>query len=286
MNQLEPPPAPPAPTSGPCETWESPEAIAAVQAPELNEISGIVSSRKNPGLLWVHEDSGNTAQLFALNTRGDLIGTITLDVPAATDWEDLALGPCGLEECLFIADTGDNLAARQDASVLRLVEPTINGKEPFQLTVTPEQFLLRYPDGPQDVEALVVTPQGVPVLFSKRTDGTSRVFTFPLMDSAQTVELLALGTVSMGGTKGLAAAVTAADMLPDGSRFLLRAYLLALEFRPPQGDLTRLAEAEVVVVPAVLEAQGEAMGYENNVGGFWQVSEGQRPTLFYAACDE
>jgi hypothetical protein len=226
VNQLEPPPAP---LLGPCEAWENPDAIATVQLKTLNEISGIVSSRKNPGILWIHEDSGNTAQLFALNTRGDLIGTITIEGPAAKDWEDIAIGPCGAEDCLYIADTGDNLAVRQDASVFRLVEPTIKGKEPFQRSVTPEQFFFQYPDGPQDVEALVITPQGLPVLFSKRLDGTSRVFTFSVLDSTQTVELLALGTITMGGTKGLSAAVTAADMLPDGSRFLLRAYFMALE---------------------------------------------------------
>jgi hypothetical protein len=285
VNQLEPP-LPPTPLLGPCEAWENPDAIATVQLKTLNEISGIVSSRKNPGILWIHEDSGNTAQLFALNTRGDLLGTITIEGPAAKDWEDIAIGPCGAEDCLYIADTGDNLAVRQDASVFRLVEPTIKGKEPFQRSVTPEPFFFQYPDGPQDVEALAITPQGLPVLFSKRVDGTSRVFTFPVLDSTQTVELLALGTITMGGTKGLSAAVTAADMLPDGSRFLLRAYFMALEFRLPQGDLTHLKEAEVVSVPVALELQGEAIAYENNLGGFWQVSEGLNPTLFYAACSE
>jgi hypothetical protein len=286
VNLIEPPSTPPSPSSGPCEAWKNPTPIVTISIKKLNEISGIVSSRNNPGILWIHEDSGNSAQVFAINTRGDLIGTINIEGLAAKDWEDIAIGPCGTEDCLYVADTGDNLAVRQDASVFRLVEPTIKGKEPFRLTVTPEQFLLQYPDGPQDVEALAITPQGFPVLFSKRLDGTSRVFTFPVLDSTQVVELLDLGTINIGGAKGLPAAVTAADMLPDGSRFLLRAYLLALEFRLPQGDLTRLDEAKVVSVPAALELQGEAIAYENNQGGFWQVSEGQSPTLFYASCDE
>ena len=75
-------------------------------------------------------------------------------------------------------------------------------------------------------------------------------------------------------------------MLPDGSRVLVRTYFFAWEYRLPQGDLTRIAEAERISVPAALEFQGEAIAYENNQGGFWQISEGQRPTLFYAACDE
>jgi hypothetical protein len=273
-------PEPPTPNTGPCETWENPDSIATLNIKGLNEISGIVSSRKNPGVLWLHEDSGNTPTLFALNAQGDLIGTIQITNAPSIDWEDMAIGPCGADDCLFIADVGDNAAKRKNVSILRLIEPDLKGLTPFQLKITPEQFSFQYPDGPQDVEAMAITPQGMPVLFSKRQDGTSKVFLFSDLQSNPTQ----IATLNLG-KKGLAASVTAADMLPDGSRVLIRAYFLALEYRLPQADILQIESAEVVPVPTGLELQGESIAYENLQGGFWHISEGASPSLFYAACE-
>ena len=46
--------------------------VGTVMAPATREASGIVASRKNPGVLWVHNDSGDTARLFALSYTGKL----------------------------------------------------------------------------------------------------------------------------------------------------------------------------------------------------------------------
>lgn len=279
-------PTPPPPNTGPCEEWDSPETIVNLEIKGLNEISGIVSSRKNPGVLWIHEDSGNTNQIFAINAKGSLLATVTLEGFTNIDWEDIAIGPCGEEDCLYLADTGDNLAVRDDVSILRVIEPVISPNTSLSLGLVPEQFFFSYPDGPQDTEGLAVTPEGLPLLVTKRTDGTAKVYLFPALDSAQSVVVTLLGVIDTGrGILELPAAATAADLLPDGSRLLVRTYLFGWEYRLPDGDLTRIEEAEIVKVPVRLEGQGEAIAYENALGGFWQIPEGEKPTLTYAACD-
>jgi hypothetical protein len=57
------------------------------------EASGIVASRQNPGVLWVHNDSGAPPRVFAINARGDLLGICNVGGAKIRDWEDIAVGP-------------------------------------------------------------------------------------------------------------------------------------------------------------------------------------------------
>src|ERR1700749_448378 len=45
---------------------------------DLLEISGVAASRINPGVLYIHNDSGNPNQVYLTNGNGDNIGTLTL----------------------------------------------------------------------------------------------------------------------------------------------------------------------------------------------------------------
>ena len=44
--------------------------------PIINEASGIADSKKNPGKIWVEEDSGNPSQLHLLGRDGGVVKTI------------------------------------------------------------------------------------------------------------------------------------------------------------------------------------------------------------------
>src|SRR5687768_11047730 len=64
--------------------------IATIQHPAIKESSGIVASRKHPGILWTHNDKGNAAMLYAINKNGELVA----EFPVASvndDWEDIAI---------------------------------------------------------------------------------------------------------------------------------------------------------------------------------------------------
>src|SRR4029079_17930791 len=53
--------------------------------PALTEISGIHAAVHNPGIWWVHNDSGDSARVFALDATGAVRGTYALDGATALD---------------------------------------------------------------------------------------------------------------------------------------------------------------------------------------------------------
>lgn len=114
---------------------------ARVSHEPLTEISGIVKSRRYPGVYWVHNDSGDVPRLFAVRAAdgsallppwmageyyvgGKVEGKkeypgVQIDLAANFDWEDIAIDG----DTLYIADTGNNGNARRDLGVYVLTEP-------------------------------------------------------------------------------------------------------------------------------------------------------------------
>src|SRR5690606_16613699 len=59
----------PAPANS-CPTAAEPVRVGTVASSHVVEASGLVASRKQPDVLWVHNDSGNAATLYALGRDG------------------------------------------------------------------------------------------------------------------------------------------------------------------------------------------------------------------------
>ena len=57
--------------AGPCVVVQRPAML-----PEIPEASGLAISRRNPGIIWSHNDSGHATELFALQTsiHGEIVG--------------------------------------------------------------------------------------------------------------------------------------------------------------------------------------------------------------------
>jgi hypothetical protein len=261
--------------SGPCPTYGSAVAEGVVADAALDELSGLAVSRQNPGVLWTHEDSGGEAELYALDATGGTVATVHVNGVVNVDWEDLAIGACEAGWCLYIGDTGDLGAGRTDFTILVVAEPSLDGTPDW--TATPEERPFTYPDGAEDAEGLALTPDGDPLVVTKRADATAGLYRLP--PGADVLEHLA--DVSTGlATEDLTARATAADLWPDPPRLLLRTYLHLYEL-----DVTDLtAPTARTDVPFALELQGEAVAYDPLQGGFWQVAEGSHPTLYWTGC--
>ena len=74
----------------------------------VGEASGVAVSRRTPGILWSHNDSG-PASLFAFDTAGNAKGRVELTGVTVDDWEDLAIGQCPEGSCLYVADIGSSI---------------------------------------------------------------------------------------------------------------------------------------------------------------------------------
>src|SRR4051812_2424896 len=128
-----------------------------VQNNSVNEASGIAASRMNSNVLWTHNDSGDSARVFAMTTTGTNLGTYSFSGAGASDWEDIAVGPGPTlgAQYLYAADIGDNGASRSTVQIYRVLEPVVSDVQSPVSTSLSGVATLRfaYPDGARDAES-------------------------------------------------------------------------------------------------------------------------------------
>jgi hypothetical protein len=104
---------------------------------ELNEISGL--ALLNDSVLMGINDSGNSPDLFFMDTSGKILKKTRILNAQNTDWEDLTLDNRGY---LYIADVGNNLNNRRDLHFLKL-----SANDAFmQDTISAQEIRFNYPD--------------------------------------------------------------------------------------------------------------------------------------------
>jgi hypothetical protein len=266
--------------------------------PDLREDSGLAVSRTQPGVLWAHNDSGDTPTLYAIDEKGRLLAKVSVLDAEATDWEDIASGPCpedgATTHCLYIADTGNNSRAREVLTIYIVDEPLISGAEPGQsLSVKARSFRFRYPGGPEDTEAIALLPNGDVTIVSKGRTPTIAFFGFTRADivkalmSREILTATSQGDTGISPDQGLGRWVTAAAMSPDGMTLAVRTYseiyFYALEMTP-QGD--RWRDLRKPCFLGEIEPQGEAMDYldEKTLILGSETSQGRQGTLHRVQC--
>ena len=272
-----------------CTTFADPSQAGTVVDASLNEISGLAASRQNPGVLWVLEDHLAPNEVVAIDLAGNTLGRVVLEGTVNNDWEDVAVGPCGDVDCLFVGEIGDNEHDRSWHGVYRFPEPEVDPRGGLDLAVSAELFEYVFPDGQYDCEAMAILPDGRPVLFTKEYDtDQSTAYSFGAMNSASTSVLTRHGRFATGsGTEGAGAAVTAASVWADGATLLIRTYGHVWEFQlegPDSEGLDNLATATRVELTTGSERQGESISYDPNSRGFFTVSEDVNPPLWFNDC--
>jgi len=279
------------PTDGPapsdCPAFAPPGASVDLLAPALEEASGLVVSRRNAGVLWTHNDSGDTPRIFAVKSTGELLATITIGGGAsAVDWEDMAIGrgPDGTD-ALFLGDIGDNAEKRAFVTVYRVAEPDLSVAAPPSIAdVTAIQ--LAYEDGPHNAESLLVDPvDGAILIVTKVVSGQSQIFrAAPPFVGGQRGTLRAEGVVRLGsGATAGSPLATGASITGTGNLIFLRTYSGAYVWPRAEGQSVAAALAGPACPLAVAsEEQGEAIAVNADGSGFYTVSEGSSPPLSFA----
>ncbi len=269
--------------SGACGHYADPIRRGELPA-VLDEASGLTSSRWSGDRIWAHNDSGDSARLFALDRSGKLLATVVLEGAKSKDWEDIARGPCASGEaarsCLYVADMGDNKEKRDEVRFYRFAEPE---KLSAEMTVSAfETMELRYPGGPVNAEAMFVDEQARVVILSKEDDQT-RIFVAPFAAGGPVTATLVGERKLEGGNLFMAELVTAADYDASRRRVAFRTYHHAYEWRLPAGaGAEALGSLTPEVLPLALEPQGEAIAYLP--GGLVTTSETAGSPLFYYDC--
>ena len=118
--------------------------------PDVPEASGLAISRRTPGLLWTHNDSGHDEVLYAIDQMGTLRGKVRVPT-RLRDWEDVSAAPCNKGgDCLYIGDIGDNDKERDSYTIYRLQEPA--QLDQGRLAVSADAIPLVYPDKRHNAE--------------------------------------------------------------------------------------------------------------------------------------
>lgn len=283
------------PTSIGCNSWSAGGSVGKLPSPALNEVSGLVVSRKNPGIVWMHNDSGDTARVFAISvaTPGSpqLVATYKLTGVTADDWEDIAIGPASGRsgDFLYLGDIGNNfnrVPQRNSLQVYRIPEPTVDSSKTGQLfdIAGAERIDLQYPDGKNyDCEALLVDPQTAELLFITKNlfSGPSYVFRAPAVATPGAAITLQGITDCSGSLRPLTfperelPAITGADVSAQGTAIIVRAYSgVFLWNRAPGESIADSLSHEPCKLPMASEPQGEAVGFTPDGARYFTVSEG------------
>lgn len=228
--------------------------------PEINESSGIASTSWDDGVVWTHNDSGDSPRFFAVSrdacaTVGvyRVIGGVT-----ALDWEDMARSG----RTLHFADIGDNGSSRASITVYDVPEPdpgTPSG------TVSPSATrVLTYPDGPHNAESLFIDPTtGRLVIVTKTPFGPSAAYRVPQAGN---------GVMEKVAEVTFAGPTTGGDASAD--RIVIRTYDSAYEWDVRPGDtLTAVLARPPTTFALPATPQGEAIAYTRDGAGLWISSE-------------
>jgi hypothetical protein len=250
-----------------------------LQSPDLKETSGLAVSAKNPGTLWLNNDSGDSARVFAVSPEGVLRGIAPLEGATAIDWEDIAIGPgpTAKSPFLYVGDIGDNGASRPNIVVYRVAEPTVIGDGGTTPLTGVDALTFTYPDGAHDAEALMVDPRSgeIYIIIKQLAGGPAAVYRAPAgLAGGSTTMLTKVGEISL--PRGpLVFAVTASDISRDGRVIGLRTYggVRLWTLGPKQAVMDALA-AKPCDGPIPLEPQGESIGLKPDGRGYFTVSEG------------
>lgn len=276
----------PDPQAG-CPTVPAPTVVGTVTSQSLPEISGMVASRSQPGVFWVHNDSGGQPRVYAINEQGTLRAGYQLMGAQAVDWEDIAIGPGPNpgQDYLYLGDIGDNSEQADLAIVYRIPEPTVPASSGGLVQVGGvEAFGFRYANGnTHNAEALLVDPfNGDVIIFTKSASGNSSIYrASPPFVSGQVHDTTLLGVIdfTVPGYPGTGE-VTGGDISPTGD-VLIRTYYVAYFWpRPPGAGFVATLNGGACATVLQGEPQGEAIAFRPGQRSWYTVSEGANQPIY------
>jgi len=189
---------------------------------EVLETSGLENGPND--WFWTHNDSGNPAELFCVDTTGTIQRTISVVGDANIDWEEIAKDNQGN---LYIGNFGNNSLNRTNLRVVKIpsidtctgtayVTDTINFTYPDQNSFPPSGSY-----GNFDMEAMFHYQNQLHLFSKDRSNpatGYTKHYTLPEVGGTYVATLV--DSVAAGHTS-FVFSVTAADISEDGSQMAL-----------------------------------------------------------------
>lgn len=279
--------------------FTGPILAGELAAPPRNEASGIAASRRNPELMWVHDDSGGKPLLYAVGPTGALRGTLQIGGGVKNeDWEDIAATELDGKSWLVIGDVGDNDAKRRHVELHFIEEPAADRlADVSPLAERPAATLrLTYEDGQRDCEAIAVDAGERAVYLLTKRDTPPRLYRVaipsPLRHADVTARFVGIlphlpqPTAAQAAIKGhlgkRRAQPCAMDFAPDGSAAVVLTYGDVLVFPRRSGEPWAEALGRPPMrLPGHELPQAEAAGFSSDGRRIYVASEGTRKWVRY-----
>lgn len=238
------------------------KSIGTIDSNEITESSGITASRCSENVYWTHNDSGGDAFLFAINGKGERLGTWKVTDAKNIDWEDIAAFKDNKGKCfLYLGEIGNNNRTRSEMTIYKVAEPKVSAadkvssiKKPNK-TESAEAIKFSYTDGNHDSETLMIHPQtGEIYVLIKSLVGASEVFKI----GKKTEKIADFSVPAL--PNGL---LTGGEISPDGKRVILCDYFNAYEIVLPKEakNFDEIWQEKPLIIELGERKQGEAICY-------------------------
>jgi len=251
---------------------------------EVSETSGLFVSKDN--LLFVHNDSGDTSRFFAIDAKGNLLSTLYFKGDPSTkhsgviDCEDMAGGPGPVKDksYIYLGDIGDNGGNRPYVRVYRVLAPD---KLSGNMQIKSEAVNLKYPNGAQDAETLMIDPiLKELIIISKRQDTVGVYSAALLFKNGDTVTMKKQGGLFLPG-KGLFKYVVSGDISRDGRQVVVKTYTgVYYWLRKGKEPIAQTLKRTPTKLPYTMEPQGEAIGFTPDGKAYYSISEGKNAVIY------
>lgn len=208
------------------------EKIGSIQDPRITESSGVVASRRHPGVFWTHNDGNKPGSymLFAMDRSGKSLGNFRVTGSTLHDWEDIAIDNDGH---LYVGDIGNNDARRFTIAVHEINEPDL--RTSGTTVEIKRSWTLQFAKMPFDCESLFVWDGFGYVISKVFDDQKAEIYRFPLTNSVKPITLEKVTELKIESP------VTGADISADGKLLGLVARSGAYVYKV-NGDIGRTAK--------------------------------------------
>ncbi|MFW6158753.1 MAG: hypothetical protein ACOC8E_05285 [Planctomycetota bacterium] len=192
----------------------------------VSESSGLACSRRNKGVFWTHNDSGDKPQVYAFDKQGHDLATYRIKGAAHTDWEDIASFELDGKAYLLIGDIGDNLRRREWYYVYIVEEPEIDtSKRGVRGELKPSKIVqFQFAGGSEDGEGVAVDTTEKVIYVAVRKGRSCPIFAFKLpAEKKATARAALVARLPIHRANAI-------DIAPDGSRAVVHRYGRVYEY--------------------------------------------------------
>ncbi len=260
--------------------FSAPKIIGKISTSEIKESSGLVVSQCNKNILWTHNDSGSDPKIYALDLKGNLLGIWNVSNAENVDWEDIATRKIDNNCYLYIADTGNNFRIRDNLTVYKVLEPSVQANSKYLETKTKKAKSIKfsYPDSNNDAEALLVNSQSGDIFVAaKSMSGAAGLYKLQENEAsgiAKKVAEIELPALPNG-------MITGGDFSKDGKHIVFCDYYAAYEYTVSNDSdsLSQIFKKEPYIIELGTRKQGEAIAYSPDGNSIYASSEKKNSPL-------